>query len=230
MTKHIAFIPARKGSKGFPGKNSKFFKYTGDFLKNNKLFDEVIVSTNDTEVEKKAKKYKFKLHSRPVKVSRSSSSIKSTIQCMVTDMKLEKSDIIWLFYIPVTYKNLNDFKNAKNILRNKNVKSILSFVKPEIHPYNFWRYNRKTKKLSQFIKNNISRRQDLPEALRYYHYICCFSINELTKLNDELINSKTYPIILDDSTAQELIEIDTPKDYIKWKQHHESKKTKYKKI
>ncbi len=227
MTKHIAFIPARRGSKGFPGKNSKFFEYTADFLHKNKLFDKVIVSTNDPKVEKKVLKYKFELHHRPINVSRSSSSIKSTIQCMVSDMNLNKTDIIWLFYIPVTYKNIKDFKNAKKIMKNNKVRSILSFVKPDIHPYNFWRYNKKSKKLSQYIKNDISRRQDLPEALRYYHYICCFRVSELTKLNAELINSKTYPIILDNNTSEELIEIDTPEDYIKWKRHHENKKTNY---
>ena len=46
------------------------------------------------------------------------------------------------------------------------------------------------KKLTQYIKNNVCRRQDLPEALRYYHYLCCFRVDELNKLNSELINSK----------------------------------------
>ena len=90
MSKHIAFIPARNGSKGFPNKNSRFFNFTGDFLYQNKLFNEVIVSTNDPKVKKKASQYKFTIHHRPLRVSKSSSSIKSTIQCMVRDMNLKK--------------------------------------------------------------------------------------------------------------------------------------------
>ena len=135
--------------------------------------------------------------------------------------EFKKNDIIWLFYIPVIYKKYSDFKKAKILFNKNKVKSLMSFVKPNVHPYNFWRYNKKSKKLTQYIKNNVCRRQDLPEALRYYHYLCCFRVDELNKLNSELINSNTYPIILNETTVDELIEIDTPEDYIRWKRKNE---------
>ena len=49
---HIALIPARKGSKGLPLKNRMFFDATADFLDDQKIWDRVIVSSDDKEIKK----------------------------------------------------------------------------------------------------------------------------------------------------------------------------------
>ena len=56
---HIAVIPARKNSKSLPNKNRFLFKYTGEFLKKNNLFDKVYVNSDDIVLKKMAKKYGF---------------------------------------------------------------------------------------------------------------------------------------------------------------------------
>jgi hypothetical protein len=58
----------------------------------------------------------------------------------------------------------------------------------------------------------------MPPAWEHYHYVCCFKGDELSKLNQELINSKTIPLFLDDQTASNLVEVDTPEDLELWKQ------------
>ncbi|MAJ45230.1 MAG: hypothetical protein CMF96_10875 [Candidatus Marinimicrobia bacterium] len=220
---HIAFIPARKGSKGFPGKNSKLFVFTANFIKKSKLFDRVIVSTNDEAVKRKATISNFEIHNRKNKYSTSTSSIKSSILSAINELNINENDIIWLFYIPIIYKDLVDFKKAKKIISKKNVNSLLSFVKDNIHPYHFWKFDRNKKTIKQYFKNNIYRRQDLPAAFRYYHYLCCFKVKEVKNLNEELINNKTFPLILDLKTSDKLIEVDTHIDYIKWKKFYEIK-------
>jgi CMP-N,N'-diacetyllegionaminic acid synthase len=58
---NVAFIPARKGSKGIPGKNKKNFcgkpliQWSIDQAKESKLFDKIIVSTDDDDILKMAK-------------------------------------------------------------------------------------------------------------------------------------------------------------------------------
>ncbi|MCP4597063.1 acylneuraminate cytidylyltransferase family protein [Neptuniibacter sp.] len=52
----IAFIPARKGSKGLPGKNKKIFhgkpliQHTIDQAKDSGVFDKILVSTDDEDI------------------------------------------------------------------------------------------------------------------------------------------------------------------------------------
>ena len=51
----------------------------------------------------------------------------------------------------------------------------------------------------------------------HYHYVSCFKAKILKKLNSELLNAETYPVFLSDNYAKNLIEIDEPKNYEKWK-------------
>lgn len=58
---NIAFIPARKGSKGIPGKNKKLFcgkplvQWSIEQAKDSKLFDSIVVSSDDEDILKLAK-------------------------------------------------------------------------------------------------------------------------------------------------------------------------------
>ena len=211
IVENIDFIPARKGSVGFKNKNQILFKYTSKFLKNNDLFQKIFVSTNDNKIKKFAKKNNFEVHNRRNFFSGNKTSIKKTLINFVKEQKISKDSIIWLFYIPIVYKNILDFKKAKKITMKKNFKSLCSFKKVNISPYNCW--VRKKRKMAQYIKNDFYRRQDLPETFIHYHYLCAFKTQHLNKLNSELISKHTIPVILDKNTSSKLIEIDTKHDY-----------------
>ena len=45
----------------------------------------------------------------------------------------------------------------------------------------------------------------------HHHYLCAFKVKELKKLNSELINKNTIPIIMKED--KNLLEIDTKQDY-----------------
>ena len=52
--------------------------------------------------------------------------------------------------------------------------------------------------------------------MEHHHQICAFKAGEFSKLNSELINLKTYPIVFGEKLQKKLIEIDTKKDYLKY--------------
>ena len=85
-------------------------------------------------------------------------------------------EIIWLFYLPILFKNAHDFKNAKTRIEQPDIKSLCTFVPVKSHPFNAWKYDKKNKTIYQYIKNDFYRRQDLPPAWIHYHYVCCFKV------------------------------------------------------
>tara|TARA_Y100000768_G_scaffold63599_1_gene43732 strand:- start:35619 stop:36320 length:702 start_codon:yes stop_codon:yes gene_type:complete len=216
--RHVAVIPAREGSVGFPKKNQKFFDITADFLNHLLWFDEIIVTSNDRVILDKAKIRKYTPYRRSESLSGPDISIKSVMEDLVKSLKIQDNVIIWLFYLPIPYKNYSDFDHAKHLIETLQFKSLCSFVPAKSHPFNTWKYDQKNKKINQFIKNDIYRRQDLPLAWMHHHYLCCFRVKELKNLNNELLNSKTYPIFLSKKHSENLVEIDTYEDLEKWQE------------
>ena len=199
---HIAIIPARKNSIGYPKKNRIFFSYTNNFLNKIKWFDKIYISTDDNWFKKYLDNERYEFIKRSKKLSGHTIPIKDVMEDAVKKKKINSNSIIWLIYIPLIPKSKKLFEKTKKIIEKKNVKSACGFTKVKTHPFLTW-YTKKNK-LYQFCKNNIYRRQDLPRALTHNHVVCTFKCNELKKLNNELINSKTIPMLIN----SEIKEID----------------------
>jgi len=214
---HIAIIPARMGSQGFKFKNRKLFSYTADCLDKVLWIQKIIVSTDDPVVEKNAKERGYDIHKRLAYLAGPKISIKQVFESVIKDKRIKNEDILWLFYLPVLYKNENDFQAARKIIEKDGINSLCSFIPARSHPYNCWRYDDDTKRIKQYIPNDVFRRQDLPPAWMHYHYLCCFKVFELQHMNSELINHNTFPMFLSNETADQLMEVDTPEDYERWK-------------
>ena len=216
-TKHIALIPARKDSVGFRFKNRLFFDNTANFLDKTAWFDDVIVSSNDHDIIDKAIKRNYSIHNRSEDLSGSNVSIKEVMVNIIEEMKIDSDTYIWLFSLPLLYKNKSDFDELKSIISSNEFNSICSFKPAQVHPFYCWMYDNKSSKLAQYISNDVYRRQDLPKAWELYHYLCAFKAGYINKLNSELISEDTHPFFLNQATADKLVEIDTPEDYEKWK-------------
>ena len=206
---HIAIIPARKNSKGLKLKNRLLFDYTEKFLKKIKWFDKIVFASDDDYFIPKCKKTNFFFYQRDKKNAKDDSSIKSLMQEVSKKLNLDQETILWLFYLTIPDRKLSDFKKLKSITKEKQFLSAMSFLAPQTHPYDCWIIN---KKLKKFIKNDIYRRQDKIKLFEHHHYLCAFKVKELNKLNSELINSNTYPLILN----KKIIEVDTKEDLNKF--------------
>jgi len=213
--KHVVIIPARKNSKGLKNKNRMLFENTAEFVKKISFFNQVIVASDDKQIEKKTKKNNFIFYKRSKKNAMDNSSIKSLMEEVVQKKKLKKNTVVWLLYLTLPIKKINDFKKAYGLTKKNHFLSLISFRKVLTHPFDCWIIK---KKLKKFIKNDICRRQDKPQMYEHHHYLCAFRVNELKKLNSELINENTIPIIMKEDNN--FLEIDTKqnyKDYLKIK-------------
>ena len=212
--KHIAFIPARLGSKGLKYKNRKLFNYTSSFLNKIKWMDEVVVSSDDLHIKKLALKNSYQFHKRIKKFSGAKSSIKSVLEDFISKNDFSEDITIWLFYLTIPIRDFQDFNKAKKIIESRNKDSLISLIPATTHPFNCWYL--KNKKIFQYVTNDEYRRQDLPSAYYHHHYLCCFKIKAFPKLNNELIYDNTYPVILKKKTNK-ILEIDNIKDFILFK-------------
>jgi CMP-N-acetylneuraminic acid synthetase len=215
MSKHVAFIPARKGSKGFKFKNRILFSHTANFINQIDWFDEVIVSTDDPVINELASQNGYSVHVRPESLASDDVSIKAVLQDYLSGPDNKLNAHIWLFYLTVLYRSLEDFLISKKLVEVDKARSVCSFIKAKTHPYDSWLY-KKDKTLTKYIDNDVYRRQDKPDAWEHYHYVCCFESYELNSLNSELIGKSTVPMFLSDETSAKLIEVDTEQDLDDW--------------
>jgi CMP-N,N'-diacetyllegionaminic acid synthase len=84
--KFLAVIPARKGSKGLPGKNIRLLggrplvQYTIEAALNSSLLDSVVVSTDDEEVSRLSEKLGVEVIRRPAELATDTSTTQSVIE------------------------------------------------------------------------------------------------------------------------------------------------------
>lgn len=222
MKNHIAVIPARAGSVGLPGKNRMFFDATADFIEDTPWFSRVLVTSDDELILEMAKARGFEGISRPAKFAGPDVSIRSTFEHLLSTVEVNSDDVLWLFYLPIVYKDVADFELAKELIESGAQDSLIGMCPAPIHPYSCWRID-EDGRLHQYIENDVYRRQDMPEAWTHHHYLCCFRQRAFDSLNSEMIGPNTRPVLLRDQTVDNLIEIDTPEDLERWKRNESAR-------
>ena len=180
-------IPARKGSKGLPGKNAILIKHTLSTIPNY-VKDSVIITTNDGKVIDQSVGYKILL--RNAKLSGDEISTKDVLLDVMQKYNIVDEEIVMMLYLTYPERTWTDIEAALNFFLDNNAKSLLCRVEPKSHPY-LCMFSENDNKGSQIVEHNLYRRQDYPECFELSHFICIFRANELEKLNKNLYNKDT---------------------------------------
>jgi CMP-N-acetylneuraminic acid synthetase len=180
-------IPARKGSKGLPGKNAILIKHTLSTIPNY-VKDNVIITTNDGKVIDQSVGYKILL--RNAKLSGDEISTKDVLLDVIQKYNIVDEEIVMMLYLTYPERTWTDIEAALNFFLDNNAKSLLCRVEPKSHPY-LCMFSEDDNKGSQIVEHNLYRRQDYPECFELSHFICIFRANELEKLNKNLYNKDT---------------------------------------
>ena len=196
-------IPARKGSKGLPGKNKKLFNYTYDTIPK-EILGNVIVTSDDIDIINMSAACRHIL--REDNISTDDASIKSVLLDVVKKFELPDDDVICMLYLTYPGRTWDDIQKAIDYFYIEQAESLLCRKEVITHPF-MCIYNDG----SQVIEHNLYRRQDYPETFEICHYIQICYVSELKKLNNNLYNRSTvyYPI-------DNVIDIDEEKDLLKW--------------
>ena len=173
MLKTICIIPARGGSKGVPRKNIRkiagkpLLGYVIENLKKGKNFSNIIVSTEDKEIAKIAKKYGAEVpFLRPKKLASDTTPMDEVLLHAVKKLKKLNYDFNTFVWRDATtpFITNNDIKKSINLLKKNKVAIVCGVYKQHLNPY----YNIVEKdskgnlKLVKPLKNKARSRQEAP--------------------------------------------------------------------
>ena len=125
----MAFIPARKGSKGLPGKNKKLFhgkpliQWSIDQAKESKLFDAIVVSSDDDDILQIAKDNNI----LPVERHEELATDDATIDEVLYDfLARTKCDYVCLLNPTSPLRAVKDIKEMYKYIKLKKYETVVS--------------------------------------------------------------------------------------------------------
>lgn len=171
----IAIIPARGGSKGLPGKNTRILNgkpliaYTIEVALRSKYIDRVIVSTDDETIAKIALEYGAEIpFLRPDFLA--SDTSRAIDNYIYTINRLEKESNINIDSFVVLQPTsplriVEDVDGAIDLFLQKSADSVISYT-PEAHPVKWHKYLSDEGKFENIFDDNIANRQE--NRISYY--------------------------------------------------------------
>jgi CMP-N-acetylneuraminic acid synthetase len=205
-------IPARKGSKGFPGKNRKLFKFTASIIPKS-FKSKTIVTTDDLEILEQATEYDFIPWIRPDELANDEANIKDVLLNAIKGNPISEEDIVIMLYLTYPKRKFTDVFDAIEYFKKFNAKSLLcreEYPENIISPYRVF-IDMGNSKGAQITPHDFYRRQDYPKVFFASHFIFIAYAKEIENLNKNLWNHQTifFPIntSLDVDTEKEFKEI-----------------------
>ena len=209
MSKTIAIIPARGGSKRLPGKNIKLLggipllAHSILYAKQHDFINEVYVSTDDEAIKQVALQYDALIIDRPQQISGDLEPTVSALKHVLENIEGVVENVILLQATnPLRPQNL--LKEAFTIFQEKQVDSLFTV-------------SRSHHKLGKIVNNAFipynyevgQRSQDL-EPL-YYENGLLYITKASVILNNEIITKDAFPLEVNHPFAN--VDIDTQEDF-----------------
>jgi len=147
---NLAVIPARGGSKRIPRKNIKSFSgkpiivFSIEAALSSKLFDRVIVSTEDQEIAEIAEKYGAEVpFMRPVELADDFTGVHSVVAHTVRELRLEgfDYDYICMIYATAPFIRPDEIVKGFKIIQESNYHSVLAVTQFSYPIYRSFFYN-----------------------------------------------------------------------------------------
>ena len=217
MTKCVAIIPARGGSKRIPRKNIKNFHgkpliaYSIEVALKSKLFDKVVVSTDDEEIAKVAKEFGAEVpFLRPKELSDDFTGTGAVINHAINFLKEQGENIDFVCTIYATAPLLQEkyLIKAYEKIKDSNAKNAFSCTSMPFPIQRTFKITSNERCEMFWPENFMKRSQDLEEAFQDAGQ---FYWTNLNIESDEITFGKdSIPIILPRYLVQD---IDTLEDW-----------------
>tara|TARA_Y100000031_G_C8089933_1_gene323637 strand:+ start:41 stop:751 length:711 start_codon:yes stop_codon:yes gene_type:complete len=220
--KIVAMIPAREGSKGFPGKNIKnilckpVISYSILTALKCKKISSVYLNSDSDKYLDIGEKWGAKRYRRPVELAKDNTSMKDVLIDFFIHLnkKQKKFDAIIVLYPTNPLRTVTFITEFLDqfILVGGNF-PFISIKKPNTHP--FLCYNRNAdgnlEQLFKIDENELYRRQQYPDYYRLAGGSYIIPNNYIYKINAQLFCDSSFGYIMPDD--EPYIDIDTQLDF-----------------
>jgi len=197
LMKSICFISARGGSKGVPSKNIRklagkpLIAYTIESALNSKIFEHVIVSTEDHEIARISKKYGADVpFIRPKNLTTNNSSMVDVLTHGINKLHSlgYDFDIFVSRDCTVPFIRQKDIIGAVKLLQKKKCNAVFGVYRQHLNPYfNMMESNPKGfLELSKKLTHRVNRRQDAPIVYQL-NGLFVFNPDKLLKYNNSFM-------------------------------------------
>ena len=214
MSKVLVIIPARKGSKGIPSKNSKLIcgkpliAWTIEAAMASKFIDEISVSTDCLKIKNIAESYGLEVpRLRPDNISKDDSTSSSVI---LFELKEKNGfDTVCMLQPTSPLRTVEDIDGAFESFNKLKANALVSVVEDKHSPY--WSFQMENDYLkSVFPLSQINKpRQDLPKTFSLNGAIYIANINFYKEM-ESFLTSTTIPYIM---ASNRSIDIDYLEDF-----------------
>ena len=209
---NIAIIPARGGSKRIPRKNIRDFlgkpviAYAIEAAINSKLFDEVIVSTDDTEIAAIAKQYGAKVPFLRSGKNSDDNATTADVLLEVLDWYQDQGTTFTLavcIYPCAPFVSTELFNKANAMLSQQNADCVFPVIRYG-HPIQRALKLDPDGKMSVFFDGDTNARtQDLQSAFHDAGMFYFFDVKKFMQTRS-LYTSNTFVIEVDENEAQDI--------------------------
>lgn len=169
---NIAIIPARGGSKGVPGKNTKLIdgkpliSYSIETALKSNLIDHVIVSSDSLEILSLSASYpKVIVHKRSEDIAKDNSPVSETIFAILKEYENLSIENIVLLQPTSPLRTASQIDEAILLFRESRAKSLISVCEmDDVHPARMY-WNKESQLEPIMPELEQLRRQEIPKAL-----------------------------------------------------------------
>lgn len=196
-------IPARKGSKGLPGKNRLLFHRTIGILRP-EMLKQTLVTSDDGYILDLCSYHNIPYIVRPNILANDKASIKDVL-IHVREEKKWYDDVFVLLYLTYPNRKLEDIDDFVELTYHITARSILCKQEVLTHPYMCI-----TEDGKKLIPHNLYRRQDYPKVFEASHYLAAARASNLEVLDPNLFHETTHFMPI-----SRQIDVDLPSDLFK---------------
>lgn len=215
----VALIPARGGSKRIPRKNIKDFcgkpiiAYSIEAAIESKLFDKVIVSSDDPEIIAVAKSYGAEApFTRPDELSDDYATTMDVIQHAIDKLTLTDADQLCCIYATAPFIRPKELIDAEFLLTAENLDYVFSATEYRFPIQRALRINHEGYSEMLLKEHKDARSQDLEPAFHDAGQFYFGSAKAFRLRKGLLTDSQTKPLLLPTYLVQD---IDTPNDWVR---------------